>query len=597
MRLSKLHWMLAASLAWVMATGCGGNDDPINQVQPNALNKEMFVNSEWYAHATTIDTDYHSSDFVGDANTMQRVRWEIQEDMLIARRSYEYQRDQEGESLSGADATQNAVVAMYSIDSHFDIRRAYNPVTGEEQNVIVENSTDRPWYEREYMRVDWSMNHVPDPMMRVSAESGLIIEPLGYFVQEDGDNGSHDYWKPTFARDENGEVNYFDVVNKYFTRPGLTQAQDQNGNTLTLPTCLLVFGIANGKDDCSPGEISVRWSFLRVEDNDYEPLIYTSDRMDRFGYFLTHRDGYNRYQGLPRFERIRFANRHNMWQRSHQMYSVADAIANDSTVANDAAQAAGLITSDELFACGDRNEDKCSVCNTDDAGNATECLVTCVTDAQCGATLGNGSYCDTAYGLAHETAGACTIPFRDREVRPIPYHLSENFPEEFISDMQDMVDGWDSAFRGTVASLRRIECEKNGGSDCGQFTPENTPEVYVMCHNPVIEGDNAACGEEGTVARVGDLRYKQILWVHEPHAASPLGYGPSFSDPYTGELIGAAANVYGAPLDIYAGQARDILAAINGDLTVEKAPEGRGVVIRSVGHGVKDPVQLTTQRH
>ena len=35
-----------------------------------------------------------------------------------------------------------------------------NPRTGEETNVIVENTTDRPWYDREYMRVECSLNAV-----------------------------------------------------------------------------------------------------------------------------------------------------------------------------------------------------------------------------------------------------------------------------------------------------------------------------------------------------------------------------------------------------------------------------------------------------
>ena len=55
------------------------------------------------------------------------------------------------------------VIAAYKILSHFDIRRSYNPVTGEDLNINEENTTDRPWYQRDYMRVDWSTNQVADP--------------------------------------------------------------------------------------------------------------------------------------------------------------------------------------------------------------------------------------------------------------------------------------------------------------------------------------------------------------------------------------------------------------------------------------------------
>ena len=59
-------------------------------------------------------------------------------------------------------AQEGAVVAAFAIASHFDIRRAYNPQTGEEMNVIEENTVDRPWHLRDYFRVDWSSNLVTD---------------------------------------------------------------------------------------------------------------------------------------------------------------------------------------------------------------------------------------------------------------------------------------------------------------------------------------------------------------------------------------------------------------------------------------------------
>ena len=46
--------------------------------------------------------------------------------------------------------------ALYALESHFDVRHSFNPTTGEELNVVEENSTDRPWSLRQYMRVDWS---------------------------------------------------------------------------------------------------------------------------------------------------------------------------------------------------------------------------------------------------------------------------------------------------------------------------------------------------------------------------------------------------------------------------------------------------------
>jgi len=48
-------------------------------------------------------------------------------------------------------------VIAFRINKHYDIRYRYNATTREELNVIEEN-TDRPYNERQYMEVDWSRN-------------------------------------------------------------------------------------------------------------------------------------------------------------------------------------------------------------------------------------------------------------------------------------------------------------------------------------------------------------------------------------------------------------------------------------------------------
>src|SRR5690606_39997634 len=46
--------------------------------------------------------------------------------------------------------------------SHFAVTRRYNEATGEQRNIVEENDADRPWYEREYMRVAWSKSLATD---------------------------------------------------------------------------------------------------------------------------------------------------------------------------------------------------------------------------------------------------------------------------------------------------------------------------------------------------------------------------------------------------------------------------------------------------
>jgi hypothetical protein len=94
--------------------------------------------------------------------------------------------------------------------------------------------------------------------------------------------------------------------------------------------------------------------------------------------------------------------------------------------------------------------------------------------------------------------------------------------------------------------------------------------MFVLCHNPVAEGDHDGCGPAGTVARVGDLRYNFMWWVDQPQYAGPLGYGPSSADPETGELIAGQAFVYGAGVDTYAQYGLELIRFMNGDLDFDE---------------------------
>ncbi len=512
MRSVNCRWLAVGLLAALAAlTGCASDQETINRVQPDgAVQKSLLLEGEWYTHTTVIDTDFGSLTFVGDGDTFQRIKFEVQRDFLVARRVDEWIRNSEGTQSISGQGEKTAVVAMYPILSHFDIKRDYNPVTGEEQNVIGENTVDRPWNEREFIRVDWKQNEVKDAAFSVTGGlGGIKLLPGNYWNQSDEEN---DAYKSRFEKNEKGELYYFDVVNKNFAEPAQVMIPGPAGVPQSIPACFLIL---NSHQDCAPGNIWTRRGFLKVADRDYEPSIYTSDRMEHFGFFLNQRDGYDRDYGVARFARDRFVARHNIWQKSHKR--------------NDKGQ-----------------------------------LLGCVSDAQCG---GGGSKCDVAWASAYsKSAGACTIPHREREIRQVAYHLSKGFPEDLVNDAFDLVASWDTTFRATVASLRRIECTETKGSSCDKFTPDSIDPIFVACHSPVAKSDSKSCGAEGTIAEIGDLRYHMIGWVNEPQTNSPLGFGPSFTDPFTGEILQAQAFVYGAPLETLTAQARDLIAMLNGDL-------------------------------
>ncbi|MCP4599965.1 MAG: hypothetical protein GY847_05400 [Proteobacteria bacterium] len=529
--------------------GCAEPQPTVNRVQANALAKSIFVDSEWYFHKTIIDTPYSNpAMFVGDGGELHKIQWDVEEDYLIARATRQHISHSEDVNVSGEGANKYSMVAMYAIESHFDIRRAYNPTTGEEMNVIEENTEDRVWYEREYMRVNWSENLVSETDLMgamLFGGSGGSIEPVAFWIQEP----DHP-WAPKFEENEDGEIYYIDIVNKFFATPGTVVVGGIMGvDGVVVPECML---LSNQHRDCNPGEIAVRNSFLRVEpDRDYQPKEWTEDRQFTFGFFTSWMDEYDRDYKVKVDNRLRLINRHNIWQESHQ-----------------------------------REDGE---------------YVWCTSDEQCG---GEGAKCDMTLARAKLwEEGACTIPYRDREVRQIAYHLSWDFPEDMLPDAYAMEDSWNEAYVDTVDSMRALECMTEGGSrekcDASEKGKDDAKEIFVLCHNPVKQDDPESCGPVGTVAELGDIRYNLLAWVHEPHLSSPLGYGPSNCDPETGEIISAHAHIYGAGVDTAAAFARDLLALLNGDLKIDNL-RTNGTFGRWIDKATSrsfEPVNREAERH
>ncbi|MCZ6807668.1 MAG: hypothetical protein O7F08_11990, partial [Deltaproteobacteria bacterium] len=173
------------------AAGCGKQKAPVDRVGTNAVKKSFFENSSWYFSRTVIDVDYEGGqlgsfpgdtaiDFQGsDLASMPRIRWVIEEKTLLAFRDYELlEGANPGSPEPGTILGQP--VAAFEIEKHFDIRRAYEDSTGEELNIIEENDTDRPWYEREFMRVNWADNILPGYYGQVSE----LNEILGIFERQ-----------------------------------------------------------------------------------------------------------------------------------------------------------------------------------------------------------------------------------------------------------------------------------------------------------------------------------------------------------------------------------------------------------------------------
>ncbi|MBI3184012.1 MAG: zinc-dependent metalloprotease [Myxococcales bacterium] len=332
------RWLAAAAIA-LLATACAQTGGDVNRVQPNVMKKTDLLDGVWYFRNTVTWTPATTGfTFAGETGNIEKLVWELQENFLIGYRAYPFilgaERNVEPSSkpsgttmkVMGPDGKWvggqkyfGAPVVAYPIKSHFDIQRNYNPATGEPGNVIMENPTDRPWNQREYIRVDWSAN-----LLNQSADMmwNTIQNPSGdtswnAWIQPN-EPGTDPYDWPTQEFGADGKLTYMDFTGRYMAKADQVHFEDEDGNHYMYPYCFFLQGY---RYDCSNAEIRMRTSIAKVDPNttnDYEPLVYPNDVMAKFGYFRTERLNYDRKYGPTESARIFLANRHRLWKTSFE---------------------------------------------------------------------------------------------------------------------------------------------------------------------------------------------------------------------------------------------------------------------------------------
>ena len=442
----------------VLLAGCAQSVGDIDRTQPNLLPKSMF-DGRWFVRQTVTDVPVTSTfSYIGDTGGVEIIEWDIQEDMLIGYRSNE-------QNPGAGDDSQGSPVVMYPISSHADVIREYNPRTGESTNVIVEDTRDRPWHERDYIRVDWSkpqVNHFFFLSGVDTAASGSVFVQASEEDDEDAFRVCHEDEECSggHRRDfsEHGAGDYFDFTERLFVVPEVRG-------------CILDY-LGEGLGDCASQEIRIRTSLMKVDEEreaNYEPLVYDDERMGEFGYFRTKRVTYDRRRGTTHEGVIKLADRFDLWQ---------DSIADDGS----------------------------------------------------------------------------TIPHAERELRPVVYHLSPDYPANMLEITDRLAAEWDATFKNTAATRR------------GQTLEELEADLEAQTGDRCLFCVDS--NEDGK-ARIGDLRYSFIYWVDHPQLAAPLGYGPSSPNPETGRILSGMAYVYGAAVDRHAQFAKDIVDLLNGELADE----------------------------
>lgn len=539
-----------ASAILVLGAGCAEQRAPINRVQANALAKSFFVGEnlasteddpEFFMRPTVVDVGF-GSDASGlftstYAQPVSRIKWEIAEDLLIARLTHELIEDADGH---GSVRTNNGVVAAaFAITSHFDIRRSYNTATGEETNVIEENTSDRPWFEREYFRVDWSKNLVTDTydfdlLSMLGILGGVEFSPLSYDTSEPGTEDA-----PVF----DPEMGYFDVTTRVYAIPKILETPYG-----TYPACYFNGEVSGGTypiGNCNPTEVKVRHAFRRIVPEDYEPKDWNYERFSMFGAFYEERRGYDAEYGVVDAKWYRFGSFYNIWSRSHV-------------------------------------EIPCNTVATTPIGESpTRDVDENGTDDECTAAP-PGSRCDPI-------VQKCTLPYAQRATRVIPWYFGPDQDPELFDVTAQATGEWDMALRTAVQTGRLTECRRTNGASiqaidkaaCDAAFPTDeasvraaVPPILVLCHNPVVAGDPEACGPVGRKARLGDLRYNFVNAIPTPQSGSPWGIMVDGVDPLSGAKVQASINVWDSVTKSAAQSAVDVIRWLNGELAEEDIKSG-----------------------
>ncbi len=627
-------WLVGLALL----AACAQEQPLVNQVQPDYLDKSFFVGEdylnnaddpEFYSQGTLVDVGYGAGQdglFTSTyAQPLTRVKWSVTEDLLIARLAYERISSSDGKGV-GKSTNDGTVVAAYKIKRHFDVMRTYNAATGELNNVLVENDTDRPWFKRQYIRVDWSKNlstdnYDYDTLSMVGIYGGVSYEPLAYYVND-----------PTSADAPQIDAakGYLDITNKAWAAPQMVWIGMWGLGSI--PACWLDGDFGGGTapaTGCAPVELTIRQSFKKVVDTDYEPQDWDGFRFQAYGAFTTDRYGYNRNYGMTDTQWHRFINRYNLWERSHAYSNPTDMTGETACFTPATTPAGSDPHRDIVKADGTPGSD----------GTEDECQ-----------GVGYGSRCDTF-------KQRCTLPYKDRVVKPVVWYYAEGSNPEFFDATREATLEWDVALRSAVVSARYAECNRtgagdcatkfpvyagqaddeqdlidlaqevescragkaNGGTDCEAFadtlgndrgyspaviaTAKMQP-VVVLCHSPVELYDHSACGsaeqrlpatltaaacneaelkgDTETVntcykarrVRRGDLRFHQVNGIRAPQTPSPWGIMVDSNDPLTGEVVAASINVWTHVNDLWSQGVVDTARYIKGELTTKDVTEG-----------------------
>jgi len=535
------------------AVSCAGDKGDVNRVQPGYVAKAPLAGSKWFYRRTVVDAPETMGAYMsigsGDLFTIERIRWDIQEKYLFAYRDYEYIPGSDNGDYPGADYY-GTPIAAFPITSHFDIQREYNPATGEETNVISENSSDRQWFERDYMRVDWSRNANTNidwfiiPVDQLDTHSTQNGE---FYVHED------DATNPFRARIE-PQNGYMDFVVDHYVWPDPA-------------TCYYEYDFdISDAYNCGAGEIRVRHAFVKVDEAaeaTYQPLYYPDsvtlkdaageeiadpqtgevareNIFERFGYYRLDRLTWDDYRGLTESGRMYRIIRFDIWNRS------VDEAGNTIPFANRTVKPIVYYMNWDFPA--ELRETAFSLAS--EWNRQFQCTVANLQNHSCAAQV-----CDLAK------------PFDNSSCK---------LPDVFVMrDNSCSATTLNNYFAGHSDVLAVAEASMQA-----QWPGADAVDLKLLdnwCAS--AEYGSRDLADRFTWEQAGDPRFNMLNYITAITPSGWSGYGPMLGDPITGRTVCATANIMGWTIESAVSRITEYVDYMNGDVTLTDLLNGADLPI------------------
>lgn len=321
--------VLTAGLVISMTMSGCAEPEEIDRVQPDLVKKSTLLDGEFYLLDTIVQAPYASHYmFPGLQSGLNRGVFEIEEGHLYFYRTYEFIQGIESPGIKNdtdtplldedgkpqtyektlADGTvvtatryvfRSSPLASYAITGHYDVRQQYNPLTGKPSNVTVEDASEKFWYQREFMRVNFG------------SDSSQNFQRFSYWkwfnaLVYEGEEAHDD-----FAIRVEDDGNYMDFVVRGFMQAPTTYLRGWG----YVPTCLFYPFFTGSYYECTEEEVHIRTAFKKVDpNNSYRPLNYDDHAFNKFGFYRSARQEWDQQYGSTYSSALRHIRRHRVFE-------------------------------------------------------------------------------------------------------------------------------------------------------------------------------------------------------------------------------------------------------------------------------------------